>query len=123
MNINAAIISALSGIVNGNCWAIGKPVTADPDEYIVFNPENEYLDYGDNQDTADIETSMQVHWFGRGQVNYRAKRKAVRDALRGAGFILESSPFVEYQTENPTGVKSSGTVWTHFCVVCRAEGE
>ena len=122
MNINKTIITALTGIAAGGVFSMCKPVNADPDEYIVFNPENEYLDYGDDVDT-EAEMSMQVHYYHRGLVNYKAKRKAVRDALREAGFVIEPSPFAEYETVNNTSQKNTGTAWTHFCIVCRAEDD
>ena len=101
-------------------WAISKPASADPDQFIVYNPENEYLDYGDDRD-QDAEMSYQVHWYAKGHVNYLAMRTAIRDALRNAGYLIEPSPMVIYESEagNPsTGVQ---TGYTHMTIVCRSE--
>ena len=122
MNINATLMDALRRLVNDNCWPLGKPVNEDPDEYIVFNPENEYLDYGDDVDTG-AEMSYQVHWFKRGQCNYRPARNAIKRALRRAGFVIEPSPYIAYDVENSSSVKGTGAVWTHICIVCRAEDD
>ena len=62
MTTNRRIENALSSLVSGNIWPLSKPVKEDPDMYIVYNPENENLDYGDDQD-QDTEMSYQIHWF------------------------------------------------------------
>ena len=116
MNINQKITAVLSGIVNGNIWPLSKPTTEDPNTYIVYNPENEYLDYGDDRDQED-EMSMQVHWFSRGHANYIAPRKQIRDALREAGFLLEPSHHITYEEDN--GKNGSNTGWTHMVIRCR----
>lgn len=120
LNLNQMITAALSSIVNGNIWPLEKPVTEDPDEFVVYNPENEYLDYGDNTD-LDCETSMQVHLFQRGHANYLSKRKQIRDALRNAGFLIEPSAYVAYETDHGTSANGTGTGWTHTVIVCRME--
>ena len=101
-------------------WAISKPETADPDVFIVYNPENEILDYGDDQD-QDAEMSYQVHWYAKGHVNYMTARKNIRNALRTAGYLLEPSPVVMYEAESGKS-SSSGTQtgWTHMIIVCRS---
>lgn len=120
MTANREIIRALTSLVNGNIWALTKPATADPNEFITFNPENEYLDYGDNRD-QEGEMSYQIHWFKKGQANYLTPWKNIRDALRDAGFVIEPSPYATYEPENGSSVTGSGTGWTHMTIVCRME--
>lgn len=119
-NINQKIESALGNLVWGDIWPLSKPITEDPDTYIVYNPEAEYLDYGDNTD-LEAEMSMQIHWFSRGHANYIAARKQIRDALREAGFLLAPSPFVTY--EEDSGKSGSKTGWTHMVISVRAEDD
>lgn len=120
MSANAKIISALTGIVGGNIWAIQKPVDKNPDRFIVFNPEAEYIDYGDDRDW-ESEMSWQVHWYAKGVAN--PPRRQIRDALRNAGFLIEPSPYLTYESE--AGAPSTGvqTGYTHMTIVCRMDGE
>lgn len=120
MSINSKIISALSGLVGGHIWSISKPTSADPDVFIVFNPENEYLDYGDDRD-QDEEMSYQIHWYAKGHANYLEARRQIRDALRSEGLLLEPSPYVTYDTESGNTSNGVQTGYTHMTIVCRAE--
>lgn len=122
MTTNRRIENALSSLVSGNIWPLSKPVKEDPDMYIVYNPENEDLDYGDDRD-QDTEMSYQIHWFKRGMANYLNARRSIRDALRDAGFLLEPSPYVTYESDSGASVTGSATGWTHMVVTCRAEEE
>ena len=122
MNINQKIITALSDLVDGNIWPLSKPVDEDPDIFIVFNPENEYLDYGDDRD-LEVDTSMQIHWFAKGHADYTSPRIQIRDALRDAGFLLEPSPFIEYETEAGKSASGTGTGYTHMVIVARTDGD
>ena len=124
MTANRRIENALSSLVGGNIWPLSKPVKEDPDMYIVYNPEDESLDYGDDSD-QDTEMSYQIHWFKRGMANYLSARKSIRDALRDAGFILEPSPYVVYENDSgiSTSVTGSATGWTHIVITCRTEVE
>lgn len=115
MNINQKILNALTEMIGGDIWALSKPPEEDPDEFVVYNPENEYLDYGDDQD-QDAELSYQVHWYRKGIADYVAKCKSIRDALRAAGFLIEPGIGVVYEKD------TSGNVgWTHVTIVIRAE--
>ena len=120
MSANSKIISALTGIVGGNIWAIQKPVDKNPSQFIVFNPENEFIDYADDRD-QESEMSWQVHWYAKGVIN--PPRKQIRDALRTAGFLLEPSARLVYESE--AGAPSTGvqTGYTHMTIVCRLDGE
>ena len=122
MSINSKIMSALSGIVNGKIYSIQKPITEDPDVFIVFNPENEYLDYGDDRD-QESEMSYHVHWYAKGVANYLTARRQIKDALRDAGFLLEPSPRVTYDTESGNTSQGVQTGYTHMTIVCRLEDE
>lgn len=120
MNANQRIEAALSSIAGGNIWPISKPANEDPEEFITYNPETEYLDYGDDLD-QEAEMAYQIHWFKKGHANYLTKRRQIRDALRDAGFLIEPSPYATYDSES--GVSSSGTGkgWTHVTIVARLE--
>lgn len=118
MKINQAIERALSDMVSGNIWPLSKPTEEDPDIFIVYNPENEYIDYGDDLDW-DADLSMQVHWYAKGHANYLEPRRKIREALRDAGFLVEPSPFAAYED----GKSSGSTGWTHITIVCRTEEE
>lgn len=121
MTANKNIINALKSLVNNNIWALSKPAKEDPDEYITFNPENEILDYGDNRD-QDGEMSYQIHWFKKGQANYLTQWKNIRTALRTAGFVIEPSPYVTYESENGSSAATgAGTGWTHMVISARCE--
>ena len=122
MTTNAKIISALSGIVGGKIWSIQKPVSEDPSVFIVFNPENEYLDYGDDRDQT-AETSWQIHWYAKGTANYITPRRQIRDAPRDAGFLIEPSPYVTYEPESGSTAGGTQTGYTHMTIVCRLEDE
>lgn len=94
MNVNPIIISALS--------SLNLPVTANfyegtADEYIAFNYADERPALrADDTDIYD-ETTVQVHYFTK--CNPQTNKKAIRKALRGAGFtILSTSEFYESDT-------------------------
>ena len=122
MTANRVIEDALSNLVNGNIWPLSKPATEDPDEYIVYNPEAEALDYGDDRD-QEGEMSYQVHWFKRGHANYIRIWKEIRDALREADFVIEPSPYAVYEAANGSSVNGTATGWTHITISCRMEEE
>jgi hypothetical protein len=95
MNVNPTIISALS--------SLNLPVTANvyegtADEYIKFNYADERPALrADDTDLYD-ETTVQVHYFTRG--NPQNNKKAIRKALRASGFtILNTSEFYESDTK------------------------
>jgi hypothetical protein len=48
---------------------------------------------------------------------------ASRDALRDAGFLLEPSPFIEYETEAGKSASGTGTGYTHMVIVARTDGD
>ena len=120
MSTESKIKTALTGIVGGNIWAIQKPVDKSPSQFIVYNPENEYLDYADDRD-QESEMSWQVHWYAKGVV--APPRKQIRDALRTAGFLLEPSPRIVYESESGTPSTGVQTGYTHMTIVCRMGGE
>jgi len=122
VSINQQITAALSGMVAGNIWPLEKPANEDPDEFIVYNPEAEYLDYGDNAD-LDADMSYQVHWFKRGHANYLSARSMIRRKLREAGFLIEPSAYAAYERDQSGSSTQVGTGWTHVVISCRAEDE
>ena len=122
MNDNQKIEAALAGLVNGNIWPLDKPANEDPDEFIVYNPENEYLDYGDDKD-QEAQMAYQIHWFKRGHANYVAPRRQIRGALREAGFLIEPSPFLTYESDSGNSSNGTGTGWTHMVIVTRTDEE
>jgi uncharacterized iron-regulated protein len=94
VNVNPIIIAALT--------SIGLPIVpnayeATADAYIVFNYSDERpAVYADDTDTQDA-TTVQVHYFTR--TNPQANKKAIRKALRTAGFtIINTEEFYEQDT-------------------------
>lgn len=107
MNVNPLIIAALT--------PLGMPVepdiyTGDATEYITFNYSDERpVVYADDVDITD-ETSVQVHYFTKG--NPQANKKAIRKALRNAGFsIVDTAQYYE-----------DDTGYTHVIVTVNIEG-
>lgn len=95
MNVNSIIETALT--------SLSLPVYADvyvgaADEYIVFNYADERPALrADDNDELD-ETVVQVHYFTR--TNPLLNKKAIRKALRTAGFtIVSTSEFYESDTK------------------------
>lgn len=94
MNVNPILITAL--------LPLNMPVEPDiylgtATEYITFNYADERpAVYADDTDTLD-ETTVQVHYFTKG--NPQANKKLIRKALRSAGFsIISTSQFYETDT-------------------------
>ena len=107
MNVNPIVISALS--------PLGLPVSPNTyegtaDEYIIFNYADERPTVrADDTDLYD-ETTVQVHYFTRG--NPQPNKKAIRRLLKASGFtILSTSEFYE-----------SDTKYTHIVVEAWIEG-
>lgn len=101
MNVNPLIISALSTFSMPVCPDILKtddPLYAPGCDYITFNYADER--HALNADDTDIldETTVQVHYFTKG--NPIANKKAIRKALRSAGFLIQSTSQLY---ENDTG--------------------
>ena len=95
MNVNSIIGTALT--------SLSLPVYADvyegtADEYIVFNYADERPALrADDNDELD-ETVIQVHYFTKS--NPLSNKKAIRKALRTAGFtIISTSEFYESDTK------------------------
>lgn len=107
MNINPMMISALSSLN----LPISPNVNLDgADEYITFNYADERPALrADDTDILD-KTTVQVHYFKRG--NPQTNKKTIRSLLRAAGFtIIGTSEFYE----NDTG-------YTHIVVEAWIEG-
>lgn len=107
MNINATVINALSSLslpVHANVY------NGAADEYITFNYADERPSLrADDTDILD-ETTIQIHYFTRG--NPQSNKKAIRRLLRSAGFtIISTSEFYE-----------SDTAFTHVVVEAWIEG-
>jgi len=95
VNVNPIIISSLS--------PLGLPVSANvyegtAEEYITFNYADERPALrADDTDLYD-ETTVQVHYFTKG--NPQPNKKAIRKALRASGFtIISTSEFYESDTK------------------------
>lgn len=101
MNVNPLIISALNSLklpVSPNTYE------GTADEYITFNYVNESPSlYADDTDVLD-ETTVQVHYFTRG--NPQSKKKAIRRLLRVSGFTIT----------NTLELYESDTKFTHVVV-------
>lgn len=108
MNVNSIVIAALASL----SLPVEPNVYEDKaEEYIVFNYADERpVLYMDDVDELD-ETTIQVHYFTRG--NPQTNKKAIRKALRAAGFtIISTSEFYEDDTK-----------YTHIVVEAWIEGE
>lgn len=107
MNINSIVKTALA--------PLGLPVyanvyTGTADSYITFNYADERPELrADDEDVLD-ETTIQVHYFTRG--NPQAAKKAIRRLLRAAGFTIQST---QEMYEIDTGL-------THVVVYAWIEG-
>ena len=107
MNINTTVISALTSLslpTHANVY------NGTADEYITFNYADERpVVRADDEDILD-ETTIQIHYFTRG--NPQTNKKAIRRLLRAAGFtIISTSEFYE-----------SDTAFTHVVVETWIEG-
>ena len=94
MNVNVTVISALSSL---NLPTYANVYTGTADEYITFNYADERpVVRADDTDILD-ETTIQVHYFTRGDPS--TNKKAIRRLLRAAGFtIISTSEFYESDT-------------------------
>lgn len=109
MTVNRKIEGALEGLAGGNIWPLCCPQEEPPEEYIVYNPEDERaVDYGDDDDLAWTHW-MQVHWYKRGNCNYYSIRSEIRARLKAAGFIVN-----EIRPVHEDG-------YTHLTVSCNIE--
>ena len=95
MNVNPIIMSAL---VSLKLPVFPNAYEGAADEYITFNYVNESPSlYADDTDVLD-ETTVQVHYFTRG--NPQPKKKAIRRLLRVSGFTISNTlEFYEKDTK------------------------
>jgi hypothetical protein len=95
MNVNPLIISALSSL---SLSVTPNTYEGTADEYITFNYADERPALrADDTDLYD-ETTVQVHYFTRG--NPQTNKKAIRRLLRASGFtIISTSEFYESDTK------------------------
>lgn len=107
MNVNPIVISALT--------PLGLPVSANvytgtATDYITFNYADERpIVSADDTDILDA-TTIQVHYFTKS--NPQANKKAIRKALRSAGFAIQSTQEIY---ENDTG-------YTHVIIYAWIDG-
>ncbi len=94
MNVNPIIISALSSL---SLPVEPNEYTGKATDYITFNYSDERPALrADDEDLLD-ETTIQVHYFTKG--NPQNNKKAIRRLLRAAGFsIINTSEFYESDT-------------------------
>lgn len=108
MNANPILITALTpilGVAPSPNFYAGTAT-----EYITFNYADERPAlYADDIDILD-ETIIQIHYFTKS--NPQLKKKAIRKALRSAGFSIQSTQEVY---ENDTG-------FTHVVVYAVIDG-
>lgn len=95
MNVNPLIISALSSL---NLPDEPNHYEGTATEYITFNYVDERPSLrADDTDIYD-ETTIQVHYFTKG--NPQPNKKAIRRLLRASGFtIISTSEFYESDTK------------------------
>lgn len=109
MNVNPIIIAAMATI--GTAYPNVCTIDPLPDEYITFNYADERPSLSADDDDVLDTTAVQVHYFTKG--NPQQNKKAIRRALRNAGFtIQDTSEFYE-----------SDTKYTHVVVEAVIEGE
>ena len=95
MNINPIVIAALASLS-----IPVEPNTYDgiATEYIIFNYADERPEVYANDTDILEETTIQVHYFTRG--NTLKNKKAIRRLLRTAGFTIQSTAeFFESDTK------------------------
>ena len=107
MNVNQIVTAALA--------SLGLPVA--PNVYIGAATEYITFNYADERpalraDDTDIldETTIQVHYFTPG--NPQANKKAIRKALRSAGFSIQSTQ----------ELYESDTKYTHVIIYAVIDG-
>lgn len=95
MNVNSMIITAFASL---NLPVSANVYEGSADEYITFNYADERpVLSADDVDQLD-ETTIQVHYFTRG--NPQTNKKSIRRLLRAAGFtIISTSEFYETDTK------------------------
>ncbi len=114
MYVSQIIESALTGIVDGNIWPLSCPLEAPPNTFITYVVEDTAREFADDDDQEWLH-EVEINWFskpaqGRKPVNYVSARKAIRNALRSAGFSVTT---VIPGYENETG-------YTHLIVLANA---
>lgn len=108
MNINPLVISALTPILG--VAPSPNVYTGTAASYITFNYADERpLLNADDTDIYD-ETVIQVHYFTKS--NPQTNKKAIRKALRSAGFLIQ----------NTQELYESDTGYTHVIVYAAIEG-
>lgn len=86
MNINTTVVTALTPL---NIPVAANAYLGEATEYITFNYADERPALrADDTDILD-ETTIQVHYFTRG--NPQTNKKAIRRLLRAAGFTIQST--------------------------------
>lgn len=107
MNINETVISALASL---SLPVAANVYTGTADSYITFNYADERPALrADDEDVLD-ETTIQVHYFTRG--NPQTNKKAIRRLLRAAGFTIQSTQ----------EIYESDTGYTHVVVYAWVDG-
>lgn len=116
MHVNQKIENALSPALNGRVWPVSCPLEEDPDKWVVYSPVRDTPPlFGDNR--ADVWVhQMEIHYCARGVYDYISDRKAIRDALTEAGFILTG---IEYSYEYGTTYRQVKA--THIVFSCWIE--
>ena len=108
MNVNPLVISALRPILGVD--PSPNKYTGSASEYISFQYADERPEVSaDDEDIID-STTIQVHGYTKG--NPQALKKAIRKALRSAGFLIQST---QEMHEDDTG-------YTHVIVYAQIEG-
>lgn len=108
MNVNPIVITALTPILG--VAPSPNVYKGSASEYIVFNYADERPEVcADDTDILD-STTIQVHYFTK--ANPQANKKAIRKALRSAGFLIQST---QELYESDTG-------YTHVVVYAQIEG-
>lgn len=113
MNVNQALESSLSALVNGNIWPLSCPLEEQPDCFIVYVAESKRpREWGCDEDLYWTQT-MEINWFGknagsRAPVDYLTAVESLRTALKSAGFTISE---VTTDYEKDTG-------YTHITIIC-----
>lgn len=108
MNVNPILITALTPILG--VAPSPNVYTGTAIDYITFNYADERPEVSaDDTDILD-STTIQVHYFTKG--NPQTNKKAIRKALRSAGFSIIST----------SEIYESDTTYTHIVVYAWIDG-
>lgn len=119
MTVDVKIQEAIKKTGIKKIWPFERPLNEDPEEWCVYNPDDETPDDFGDDTPGEWMRSMQIHLFYKKNVNVNRIKKSARIELQKEGFTI-SRIIVRREGNRDPSIRNDGKA-THLIIYCNIE--